>query len=103
MHMISGRMELYEEIFFKHPEELENAFEEKAGYDGGLGKVTLSNRPDLCEYRSDGRGEDLPKGSDHDQRSCGQSCRKAVYPGGKTGCAWIYQPQISTENFFRVL
>lgn len=29
------------------------AFEE-AGYDGSLGKVTLSNRPDLCEYQCNG-------------------------------------------------
>ena len=25
-----------------------------AGYDGELGKVTLSNRPDLCEYQCNG-------------------------------------------------
>lgn len=30
-------------------EEMQGAFE-KAGYDAGLGKVTVSNRPDLCEY-----------------------------------------------------
>ena len=30
-------------------EELADAFE-KAGYDRAYGKVTLSNRPDLCEY-----------------------------------------------------
>lgn len=27
---------------------------EAAGYDGSLGKVTLSNRPDLCEYQCNG-------------------------------------------------
>ena len=27
---------------------------EKAGYDGALGKVTVSNRPDLCEYQCNG-------------------------------------------------
>ena len=27
---------------------------ESAGYDGKLGKVTLSNRPDLCEYQCNG-------------------------------------------------
>ena len=27
---------------------------EKAGYDGELGKVTISNRPDLCEYQCNG-------------------------------------------------
>ena len=31
-------------------EELSAAFE-KAGYDPSYGKVTVSNRPDLCEYR----------------------------------------------------
>ncbi len=34
-------------------EEMENAFE-AAGYDRGLGKVTVSNRPDLCEYQCNG-------------------------------------------------
>jgi len=34
-------------------EEMQQAFE-KAGYDGKLGKVTLSNRPDLCEYQCNG-------------------------------------------------
>lgn len=33
--------------------ELEDAFE-KAGYDRALAKVTLSNRPDLCEYQCNG-------------------------------------------------
>ena len=33
--------------------ELENAFE-KAGYDRQYAKVTLSNRPDLCEYQCNG-------------------------------------------------
>ena len=33
--------------------ELENAFE-KAGYDRALGRVTVSNRPDLCEYQCNG-------------------------------------------------
>ena len=28
-------------------EEMQKAFE-AAGYDGALGKVTISNRPDLC-------------------------------------------------------
>lgn len=40
-------------IFEFIQEELENAFE-AAGYDRGLGKVTLSNRPDLCEYQCNG-------------------------------------------------
>lgn len=34
-------------------EVVSNAFEE-AGYDGSYGKVTLSNRPDLCEYQCNG-------------------------------------------------
>ena len=34
-------------------EEIKNAFE-AAGYDRELGKVTLSNRPDLCEYQCNG-------------------------------------------------
>ncbi len=34
-------------------EEMKKAFEE-AGYDRVLGKVTLSNRPDLCEYQCNG-------------------------------------------------
>ena len=27
---------------------------ETAGYDGSLGRATLSNRPDLCEYQCNG-------------------------------------------------
>ncbi|MCM1135381.1 MAG: arginine--tRNA ligase [Clostridium sp.] len=34
-------------------EEMKNAFE-TAGYDRELGKATLSNRPDLCEYQCNG-------------------------------------------------
>lgn len=34
-------------------EEVTKAFEEE-GYDGRYGKVTLSNRPDLCEYQCNG-------------------------------------------------
>lgn len=34
-------------------EEVAKAFEE-AGYDGALGKVSVSNRPDLCEYQCNG-------------------------------------------------
>lgn len=33
--------------------EVQSAFE-KAGYDPALGKVTISNRPDLCEYQCNG-------------------------------------------------
>ena len=34
-------------------EELSAAFE-KAGYDPAYGRVTVSSRPDLCEYQSSG-------------------------------------------------
>ena len=34
-------------------EEMKKAFR-AAGYDGELGKVTASNRPDLCEYQCNG-------------------------------------------------
>ena len=34
-------------------EEMKNAFE-KAGYDRELGRVSVSNRPDLCEYQCNG-------------------------------------------------
>ena len=34
-------------------QEMQGAFE-AAGYDASLGKVTLSNRPDLCEYQCNG-------------------------------------------------
>ena len=34
-------------------EEMGKAFE-AAGYDASLGRVTLSNRPDLCEYQCNG-------------------------------------------------
>ena len=34
-------------------EQVQEAFE-AAGYDKDLGKVTLSNRPDLCEYQCNG-------------------------------------------------
>ena len=34
-------------------EEMQEAFE-KAGYEKTLGRVTISNRPDLCEYQCNG-------------------------------------------------
>ena len=34
-------------------EEMQQAFT-AAGYDGSLGKVMLSNRPNLCEYQCNG-------------------------------------------------
>lgn len=39
-------------------EEIGKAFE-NAGYEKTLGKVTLSNRPDLCEYQCNGRWREL--------------------------------------------
>ena len=34
-------------------EEMQAAFE-KAGYDASYGRVSVSNRPDLCEYQCNG-------------------------------------------------
>lgn len=42
-----------EKILDQISAEMQKAFEE-AGYAGALGKVTLSNRPDLCEYQCNG-------------------------------------------------
>lgn len=42
-----------EQILSMINKEAVRAFEE-AGYDGTLGRVTLSNRPDLCEYQCNG-------------------------------------------------
>lgn len=42
-----------EKILDQISSEVQKAFEE-AGYAGALGKVTLSNRPDLCEYQCNG-------------------------------------------------
>lgn len=42
-----------EKILDQISAEVQKAFEE-AGYAGSLGKVTLSNRPDLCEYQCNG-------------------------------------------------
>ncbi len=43
-------MEKFLELISK---EMQSAFED-AGYDAALGKVTLSNRPDLCEFQCNG-------------------------------------------------
>ena len=40
-------------------EELSSAFE-KAGYDPEYEKVTVSNRPDLCEFQCNGAMAGLP-------------------------------------------
>ena len=42
-----------EKFIVKLESEMKKAFEE-AGYDGSLGRVTVSNRPDLCEYQCNG-------------------------------------------------
>ena len=42
-----------EQLMEKIGREMEEAFA-KAGYDSALGKVTVSNRPDLCEYQCNG-------------------------------------------------
>ena len=51
-------------------EEVVKAFEE-AGYSADFAKVTLSNRPDLCEYQCNGAtgsSKNLQKSSDHDRK-----------------------------------
>ncbi len=42
-----------EKFIVKLENEMKKAFE-AAGYDGSLGRVTVSNRPDLCEYQCNG-------------------------------------------------
>ena len=53
-------------------EEVKEAFE-AAGYDRELGKVSVSNRPDLCEYQCNGC-EAVPQGTNYDCTGC---CCKA--------------------------
>jgi arginyl-tRNA synthetase len=48
-----GRKENMEKFIVKLENEMKKAFE-TAGYDGSLGRVTVSNRPDLCEYQCNG-------------------------------------------------
>ena len=45
--------EKMDQLISRIEHEMEKAFEQ-AGYDPALGKVTLSNRPDLCEYQCNG-------------------------------------------------
>lgn len=54
-------------------EEMKDAFE-TAGYDRELGKVTLSNRPDLCEYQCNGAmaGAKVYKSTYYDCQGCGK-------------------------------
>ena len=51
----------------------------QSGYDEELARVTLSNRPDLCEYQCNGAmagAKKYKKGSNHDCKcSCGRTCR----------------------------
>ena len=51
-------------------EEMQSAFE-AAGYQADLGKVTLSNRPDLCEYQCNG----AMAGARQDRKAPGSGCR----------------------------
>ena len=59
--------------------EMQKAFQ-AAGYDAELGKVTLSNRPDLCEYQCNGAmagAKQYKKAADHDRGRCrGKACRQ---------------------------
>ena len=41
---------------------------EKAGYDKELGKVAVSNRPDLCEYQCNGSLAGAKKKARHSKR-----------------------------------
>ena len=53
-----------------------------AGYDPSYGKVTLSNRPDLCEYQCNGAmagAKDLQKGALYD-------CRRRGRPDQRPPC-----------------
>ena len=45
--------EIMKKLMEQMAEELSAAFE-KAGYDPSYGKVTVSNRPDLCEFQCNG-------------------------------------------------
>ena len=77
-------------------EELSEAFE-KAGYDRTYGKVTLSNRPDLCEYQCNGAmagAKAYEKSTVHDRRGCRCPVRRQCMYGRSRGCkTWIYQYQ----------
>lgn len=74
-------------------EELADAFE-KAGYDRAYGKVTLSNRPDLCEYQCNGAmagAKAYKKGTVHDRRGCSCPVKGQRMYGRGRGCkAGIY-------------
>ena len=55
-------------------DEVTKAFTD-CGYDAKYGKVTLSNRPDLCEYQCNGAMA-AAKGTVYDRRrGCCKTCR----------------------------
>ena len=76
-------------------EELSAAFE-KAGYDPSYGKVTVSNRPDLCEFQCNGAmaGAKAYKKAPFmiADRSSGKSWRKFCVFNGRSSKAGIYKP-----------
>lgn len=53
IHIMAERTMIMKKIINLIEEELADAFE-SAGYDRSYAKVTLSNRPDLCEYQCNG-------------------------------------------------
>ena len=64
-------------------EELASAFE-KAGYDPEYGKVTVSNRPDLCEYQCN--GERSRCFSERQQYFfCSRGCKTRIYQFARKG------------------
>ena len=73
--------------------EMKEAFV-KAGYGEELARVTLSNRPDLCEYQCNGAmagAKKYKKSPDHDRRGrCGKSGRESVLCTGRGSEAGIY-------------
>lgn len=82
-------------IFEFIQEELENAFE-AAGYDRGLGKVTLSNRPDLCEYQCNGAmagAKTYRKAPIMIANDVVETSGEYMYSGSRGSCSWIYQSE----------
>ena len=58
-----------EKILDQLSREMGKAFE-AAGYEAELGRVTLSNRPDLCEYQCNGAMAGA-KSAAYDCKGCG--------------------------------
>ena len=74
-------------------EEMGKAFE-AAGYQADLGKVTISNRPDLCEYQCDGGSETVPQSAVDDSQRCGGKITgKYSIFGSQRCCAGLSEPQ----------